>query len=188
MVGAAVSTNAEQPSRYSFSEPSSEWARAFARERERLEALLGSELVVVHHVGSTSVPGLAAKPIIDLVPVVHTVERFDGTLGDVLVKAGYRAWGAYGLPGRRFFTRDREGLRTHNLHAYAEGDPAIDRHRAFAAFLRIHEDLRREYEGLKRGLYRRHPADIEAYNQGKDRWIKRVELDALQWWRSEGRT
>ena len=65
------------PSRYSFSDYSLEWPAAFEREADSLRALLGDDLVEVHHIGSTSVPGLAAKPIIDLLPVVREVASLD---------------------------------------------------------------------------------------------------------------
>lgn len=174
------------PSKYTFAEYSPDWPAAFAREAERLRALLGDELVIAHHVGSTSVPGLAAKPIIDLLPLVRDIGRIDD-LAPRLVEAGYRAWGEYGLPGRRYFTRDDGEVRTHNVHIYQSGNPDTDRHLAFCAYLRGHEEARREYEALKREVYARHPADIGAYNDGKDAWIKRIEPIALAWYREQGR-
>ncbi|HEX4612641.1 MAG TPA: GrpB family protein [Urbifossiella sp.] len=175
----------EEPSRYTFSEYSTDWPAAFAAEAGRLRALLGAELAAVFHIGSTSVPGLAAKPVIDLLPLVRTLATVDDRT-PALRGAGYRDWGEYGLPGRRYFTRDRDGTRTHNVHVYRAGDPAVDRHLAFCAFLRYHEPARREYEALKRAVYARHPADIVAYNAGKDAWIKRVEAVALDWYRAAG--
>ena len=172
-------------SRYSFTEYSDEWPAAFTREAELLTALLGTEVVHVHHIGSTSVPGLAAKPIIDLLPLVRSIAKID-TRTPALVEAGYRAWGEYGLPGRRYFTRDRGEDRTHNVHIYQSDDPEVERHLAFCAFLRQDAARRREYEALKRDVYARYPADIEAYNDGKDAWIKRVEPLALEWYRRRG--
>ncbi len=170
------------PSLYTFSDYSTEWPIEFEREAERLRALLGGELIRVHHIGSTSVPGLAAKPVIDLLPLVRSVARIDD-LRPMLQAAGYEPWGEYGLPGRRFFTKDRDGYRTHNIHIYQPDNPDVERHLAFCAYLREHEQARREYEALKREVYARHPADIEAYNDGKDAWIKRLEPVALEWYR-----
>src|SRR5690242_5001551 len=96
----------ETPSRYTFSDYSADWPAAFEREAERLRRVLGDELVDVHHIGSTSVPGLAAKAIIDLLPLVRTLAAVDART-PALREAGYRDWGEFGLPGRRYFTRDR---------------------------------------------------------------------------------
>ena len=170
------------PSLYTFTEYSPDWPSEFRREAERLTGLLGDALVTVHHVGSTSVPGLAAKPIIDLLPLVRDLTVVDGHTA-MLQEAGYQAWGEYGLPGRRYFTRDRGAHRTHNVHIYQADNPDVDRHLAFCAYLRSHEQARREYEALKRAAYARHPADIGAYNDDKNDWIKQAEQVALSWYR-----
>lgn len=170
---------------YTFAEYSPEWPALFAQEAAQLKRLLGDELVRIYHIGSTSVPGLAAKPILDLLPVARQIERID-ELTPVLQAAGYKAWGEYGLPGRRFFTKDREdGYRTHNVHIYGDGDPDIERHLAFPAYLRYHEQVCREYEALKRQAYALHPADVMAYNNAKNDWIKRTEQEALIWYRKQ---
>jgi GrpB-like predicted nucleotidyltransferase (UPF0157 family) len=174
------------PSLYTFTDYSTDWPSAFETEAERLRALFGDELVAVHHIGSTSVPGLAAKPIIDLLPLVRSIAAVDDRT-PLLRAAGYRDWGEYGLSGRRYFTRDRGEVRTHNVHIYQFDDPAVDRHLAFCAYLRHHEPARQEYEALKRVVYARYPADIEAYNDAKDSWIKRTEPLALEWYRLRGR-
>jgi GrpB-like predicted nucleotidyltransferase (UPF0157 family) len=170
------------PSLYTFTNYSPDWPRRFEAEAERLRTLLGDELIDVHHVGSTSVPGLAAKPVIDMLPVVRDITRVD-ELTTTLQSAGYKAWGEYGLVGRRFFTKDTGEYRTHNIHIYQAGHPDVERHLALAAYLRAHEAVRREYEALKREVYALHPADIAAYNTGKDAWIKALEPVAIAWYR-----
>ena len=115
------------PSQYTFTDYSADWPLQFTREAERLKALLGDELIVVHHVGSTSVPGLAAKPIIDLLPLVRAITFIDQRTPS-LEEAGYKAWGEYGLPGRRYFTRDWGVYRTHNIHIYHVDNPGVERH------------------------------------------------------------
>jgi GrpB-like predicted nucleotidyltransferase (UPF0157 family) len=172
------------PSRYSFTDYSPDWPHEFRREAVRLKALIGEKLLTVHHIGSTSVPGLAAKPIIDVLPVVRNIEQVD-ELTPRFEGAGYKAWGEYGLPGRRYFSKDSDGYRTHNVHIYQEGNPEIERHLAFCAYLRSHESVRDEYEALKRAVFACHPSDIEGYMNGKDAWIKRIEGVALQWYRQE---
>ena len=172
------------PSRYMFVKYSPEWPFEFEREAESLRGIFDGEIVAIHHIGSTSVPGLDAKPIIDLLPLVHDISRVDGYT-DQMTAAGYRAYGEYGLPGRRYFTRDSGEYRTHNIHMYEVGDPAVLRHLAFCAYLRAYPDACLEYVGIKRAAYAQHPADIEAYNDAKDAWIKRTEKVALDWYRAQ---
>lgn len=172
------------PSLYTFSEYSPDWPREFEREASRLRGYFGDEIIEIHHVGSTSVPGLAAKAIIDLLPVVKEIEAAD-KLTPLLEKEGYRAWGEYGLAGRRYFSKDRNGYRTHNIHIYGEGNPDILRHVAFCAYLRAHEKERREYEALKRTLFTRYPADIDRYTDGKTKFITHLETVAIDWYKQK---
>ena len=172
------------PSRYTFTAYSNEWPLEFEREAKRLQVLLGEEIVSVHHIGSTSVPGLDAKPIIDLMPLVHNIIHID-TYKDRMIGAGYKAWGEYGLSGRRYFTKDAGEFRTHNIHVYALNDPAVPRHLAFCAYLRTHLDARREYVAIKRVAYLKHPADIDAYNDSKNAWIKSTEQLVLAWYQEQ---
>ncbi len=155
------------------------------RESARLRSLLGEALVSVHHIGSTAVPGLPAKPIIDLLPVAADLCSIDDCTS-LLEEAGYEAWGEYGLAGRRYFTKDSGGYRKHNLHVYERGHPCVERHIAFCTFLKHHDRLCEEYADLKREVYARHPADIMAYNDGKNAWIKRIEPRAIEWYRQAG--
>jgi len=172
------------PSCYTFTPYSSEWPREFAREADRLRALLGEEIVAIHHIGSTSVPGLDAKPIIDLLPLVHDIARIDGYT-ERMTAAGYKARGEYGLPGRRYFTKDAGEFRTHNIHIYACDHPEVTRHLAFRDYLRAHPTAQQEYVAIKRAAYAQHPADIQAYNDYKNDWIKRMEGVAMAWYQMQ---
>jgi GrpB-like predicted nucleotidyltransferase (UPF0157 family) len=171
------------PSLYTFSEYSPDWPLEFEREAARLRGYLHDAIVTIYHIGSTSVPGLAAKPVIDLMPVVSSIQMVD-ELTPHLEKEGYRAWGEYGLRGRRFFTRDRNNFRTHNIHIYPAGHPDIVRHLSFCAYLRHHDIERREYETVKRDAYAHHPANIQGYMDGKDGFIKRLEPIAMEWYKT----
>lgn len=170
------------PSLYTFCEYSADWPLEFEREAGRLRGYFKDEIITIHHIGSTSVPGLAAKPVIDLLPVIRDIKAAD-TLTPLLEKEGYRAWGEYGLTGRRFFTKDRNGYRTHNIHIYEEGNLDILRHVAFCAFLRAHPDTCKEYEAVKRIAYAKHPANIDAYNDAKNDWIKALETKTIEWFK-----
>ncbi len=156
------------------------WATAAAEEAARLRTALGDVLVAVHHVGSTSVPGLCAKPILDLLPVVRSVANLDERR-DALERLGFRSWGEYGLAGRRYFTLDdADGTRRVQLHCFEPTSPEIERHIAFRDYLRADPRAARDYEAEKRRCRDLHPADSHAYADAKSSWIERALPAALE--------
>ena len=159
------------------------WEEKFNREARLIEEILGGELVAIHHIGSTAVKGLAAKPIIDIMPVVKDVSRADG-FNARFEEIGYEAMGEFGLPGRRYF-RKGGARRTHQIHAYQyDNVHEITRHLAFRDYLRENAGVRAAYEELKLALAKKFPHDIGAYCDGKDDFIKRAEAEALRrYWR-----
>ena len=165
--------------------PDPGWRKGFEAEAVRLPSVFGENLVEMHHIGSTAVPGLAAKPIIDILPVVRDINLVDA-LNDALAALGYTARGEFGLPGRRYFTRDENGTRTHNVHVYGSGDPEVERHLAFRDYMAAHPDEARAYGRLKEELARRFPTDLDAYMDGKDAFVGERERRALSWKRETG--
>jgi GrpB-like predicted nucleotidyltransferase (UPF0157 family) len=101
---------------------------------------------------------------------------------------GYECLGEFGLAGRRYCRRNDPvtGKRAYQLHCYAEGWSDIDRHIAFAGYLRLHPLIAKEYEAEKVRAAALHPDNTFDYNDAKNDWIKRVEQDALRWWRARG--
>lgn len=159
------------------------WPAAFADEARQLRDILGDNAVRIFHIGSTSVPGLMAKPVIDILPVVRDLVRLDQCV-ERMAALGYEAKGEYGIPGRRFFYKGG-AHRTHHLHAFQYANTEhILRHVAFRDYLRSHPGVVADYAILKAQLAKRHPHDIEAYCDGKDGFVKQTEQAALQWhWR-----
>lgn len=156
------------------------WVDRFSEAAEELAVALGA-LASVHHIGSTAIPGLHAKPIIDLLVAAQDLDRVDART-PALEALGYEALGEYGLPGRRYFRRaDAAGERTHHVHVWRVGDPALLRHLAFRDYLLAHPGVAAEYGELKRRLAARHADDIQAYMDGKDAFVTAVEADALAW-------
>jgi GrpB-like predicted nucleotidyltransferase (UPF0157 family)/8-oxo-dGTP pyrophosphatase MutT (NUDIX family) len=153
------------------------WPALYRAEAACLGALLGDELVEIHHIGSTSVPGLAAKPIVDILPVVRDIERID-TWNDLLLALGYVPKGENGIPGRRFFSKDVAGVRRVHVHAFAAGHPEIARHLDFAAHLRAHPADAAAYADLKRELAQRFPNDTAAYTDAKSGFIRAIDARA----------
>jgi GrpB-like predicted nucleotidyltransferase (UPF0157 family) len=153
------------------------WPRLYQAEAASLAALLGDELAAIHHIGSTSVPGLLAKPIVDILPVVRQIERIDA-LNDLLLALGFVPKGENGIPGRRFFTKDVGGVRRVHVHAFAAGHPEIVRHLDFAAYLRAHPVDAQAYADLKRDLARRFPNDTVGYTDAKSEFIQAIDARA----------
>ncbi len=154
------------------------WPRRAAAEIRRLRRAFGANLVALEHIGSTSVPRLAAKPIIDILGEVRDITLVD-TCGAALAQLGYTARGEYGIPGRRYFFRAEGERHTHHLHVFAAGDAGLKRHRALRDYLRAHPAEAAAYGQLKLELAARFPADIEAYMDGKDAFVKAMEQRAL---------
>jgi GrpB-like predicted nucleotidyltransferase (UPF0157 family) len=148
--------------------------------------VLGSTVVVVHHIGSTSVPGLAAKPIIDLLPVVRDLDELD--LKRSLVESlGYSWYGELGITGRRYCAlSDGDGSRIAQLHFFTAESPQIVRHLAFRDYLRAHPEEARAYEYEKRRARDLFPNDSHAYTDEKAAWIERTQGEALAWFANLG--
>ena len=156
------------------------WPRLAARHAERLRAV-DATVLAVHHIGSTSVPGLAAKPIIDLMPIIASLADLDRERWRV-EQLGYDWQGELGIPGRRYCAlSDRAGLRVAQLHFFEAGSPQVRRHLAFRDYLRAHPAAARAYEAEKRRAQALHPDDSHAYNDAKDAWIRTAETEALNW-------
>lgn len=157
------------------------WASLAEVQIRELMHHLDQVVEAVHHVGSTAVPGLSAKPIVDLVAVVSSLDAFDRRRKDV-EGLGFVWRGEHGFPGRRYCIKaDRmTGRRLLHLHCYANGDPAIERYLAFRDLLRRRPDLALAYDGEKRRCQALHPDEPSAYHACKSDWIARTEAEALE--------
>ena len=157
------------------------WPRMFREEAAGIRQALGGCVVEIFHMGSTSVPGLAAKPVIDILPVVTSLEEADRRR-PWLEAMGYEWMGEWGIPGRRFLRKGGE-QRTHHLHIFSpQSEGEIRRHLAVPAYLRAHPQAALEYARLKTELAARFPRDIDGYCDGKDAFVKQLEREALRWW------
>ncbi|MBB4846247.1 GrpB-like predicted nucleotidyltransferase (UPF0157 family) [Paucibacter oligotrophus] len=152
-----------------------EWPQAFAAEAARLSGLMADEMLALHHIGSTAIPGISAKPIIDMLMVVRDVDALDRR-AQALLDQGYEAMGEYGIAGRRYFRKsDGAGRRSHHLHCFAAGSAEVGRHLAFRDYLRSHPDEAQAYGLLKQALAQRFADDEGArYVEGKTDFIRQV--------------
>ncbi|WP_027346145.1 GrpB family protein [Hamadaea tsunoensis] len=152
------------------------WAGQFAAERERLAAALGPWLdkAGIEHIGSTSVPGLAAKPIIDILCGVRDLATADAALGP-MAALGY-AHDDH-RPDALWFHRDVGGVRTHHVHLTEPGSPLWRERLAFRDALRRDPGLAATYAALKSGLAASE-VDVSAYTEGKRDFVVSVLRDA----------
>lgn len=124
-------------------------------------------------------PGLAAKPTLDLLAKVHCLDLV--TEAEKALEAlGYVARGAFGIKGRAFFVKGAPDP-THHLHVFPSGHPEIPRHLAIREYLKARPALAAQYAKLKSELANAHRHDIAGYQAGKSAWIRRVEQEALAW-------
>src|SRR5579862_3217593 len=132
-----------------------EWPHLFTKEAELIKDALGQNCIAIHHIGSTAVPGLSAKPVIDIIPVVKDILQVDKAIL-AMEKLGYEAKGEFGVPFRRYFQKAHH-LRTHHVHIFEEGNPEIERHIKFRDWMRTHDNDREAYAKLKLQLAQQFP-------------------------------
>ena len=148
------------------------WPHTFAALRDRLAPVLGELAVGIEHIGSTAVPGLAAKPIVDIDVVIRYAEDFE-EIAQRLAALGYRHLGDLGIVGREAF-RSPPHLPRHHLYVCASGAAPLRAHLALRDALRADPELATAYEGLKRELAERYRDDRDSYTEGKSTFITAV--------------
>lgn len=160
-------------------EYNSSWKEEFIKESKLIYDVMGNEILKIHHIGSTSIHGIFAKPIIDILIEVKDITNIDMYNND-LNKLGYIAKGEYGIEGRRFFLK---GLynRTHHVHIFETGNSEIERHLNFRDYMIEHPEDANHYGKLKRDLSIKFRYDIEGYCDGKDAFIKAIDKKAYEW-------
>ena len=161
------------------------WPQMFAEEALAISGILDGNLAAIYHIGSTAVPGLAAKPIIDIMPVVCDLKKVD-KVRKKFVELGYEYMGEFGIPGRRYMRKGGDD-RTHQVHIFERSDREnIVRHLAVRDYLIAHPQEAESYAALKRRLAALYPEDIGAYCDGKDAFVKALEEEALKWYSVPG--
>lgn len=152
----------------------------YTEEANKLREVFKDQLVEIHHIGSTAVPNLKAKPIIDIMPIVKDIDMVD-TFNERMSELGYEPLGELGIRGRRYFRKGGEN-RTHQVHVFQfDNEVEMARHLAVRDYLKAHNKDVLEYGRLKERLASEFPRDIEGYSAGKDDFVKNLEQKALQW-------
>jgi len=164
-----------------------DWGRIFETESKLVKEALGEITVAVHHIGSTAIPGICAKPIIDLLIEVTDIEKVD-LKNSEMESLGYEVMGEYGIPERRYFRKEnREGIRTYHIHMFKVATDQVTRHLAFRDYLIAHPKEAQKYSELKMKLARKFPTNIDGYIEGKNGFVQEIEQKALQWFKQSGR-
>jgi len=150
------------------------WKKDFEEIKAELMAVLDGLVLSVEHVGSTSVPGLAAKPIIDIDVVIEDTDCFE-KVKTALETIGYQHEGDLGIPDREAFKYDgKEHLRKHHLYVCAKDSDELKRHLSFRDYLRTHPDAVKEYGRIKEEGARLYPNDIDSYIEYKAPFIENI--------------
>jgi GrpB-like predicted nucleotidyltransferase (UPF0157 family) len=149
------------------------WPAMFERERANVAAALGPLAVIIEHVGSTAVPGLAAKPIIDLLIGARSLPEARAHGIAALQALGYTYVPEYRsfLPDELFFRKGVGGPWTHHLHVMEPSNPRWEHRLLFRDYLRAHPEAAQDYVTLKRRLAATCKDDIAAYRNGKDAFV-----------------
>jgi GrpB-like predicted nucleotidyltransferase (UPF0157 family) len=162
----------------------SNWPILFEQEKARLEGALGVHVLNIQHIGSTSVPGLGAKPIIDMLIAVRSLEEADAFCIRPIVEMGYEYVKEFEreTPQRRYFRKSNaEGVRTRHIHMVVVNSDWWVNHLLFRDFLRADGEARRAYESHKRALAEREWNDSNEYAQAKTDFILKMMEEARAW-------
>lgn len=150
------------------------WVQEFRQIKSYLLGFIQEKVLEIEHVGSTSVPGLAAKPIIDMDAVIESRDVLPEIIGQ-LKQAGYKYEGDLGINGREVFQEVRgSNFIRHHLYVCTENSKAYKEHISFRDYLRADEQVMNEYAQLKRDLARRYRYDVDSYCEAKTEFIQSI--------------
>ena len=152
----------------------SHWPTAFEQIAREVQAALGSLAVQIHHVGSTSVPGMSAKPIIDLDVEIQGTSVLPEVIAR-LAEIGYEHEGNLGIAGREAFRyEDKNHLMKHHLYVCPSDSAELKRHLTFRNYLRQHPESAKEYTAVKEEAARQYPDSIDDYISYKSACIEKI--------------
>ena len=161
-----------------LTEFSENWVQMFKNEGQFLKTIFGDEIIDFEHFGSTSIYGMKAKPVIDMMCIVKDIEKID-KFNEKMANLGYDVVGEWGITGRRLFRKGGEN-RTHHIHFYQFENPQIKRHLIFRDYLRSHPEEVARYSRFKEELTQRFDNTSE-YSPAKKTFVKEMEQQALLW-------
>ena len=149
------------------------WAEDFEIEAMTLRRIFGDLVLAIEHIGSTSVQGMAAKPIIDTLILVSDIAPVDD-FNQKMLQAGYQAMGEYVAAGARFFLKERDGVRLFNVHVFPEDHPHVKEMLDVRNYLRTHPEDAKHYGEFKTQLHRKYANDYQRYREEKNVYMKEM--------------
>jgi GrpB-like predicted nucleotidyltransferase (UPF0157 family) len=163
-----------------ISEYDPEWIHQFEHEAVLLQSVFGDTALSIHHIGSTAIPGIKAKPIIDILITTNDIHQVDALNAD-MGKLGYLIGGEFGLPGRRFYCKgDTEHCHYH-VHIYETSNPSVEMYLVFRDYMISHPDDAKAYEQLKTDLAKKYPNNRTPYTENKGMFIAEIFKKAGAW-------
>lgn len=154
------------------------WDAMFEEEAHFLKKIFGNLIITFEHIGSTSIKGMKAKPVIDMIAIVKEIGQVDH-FNEEMISYGYDSAGEWGIPGRRLFRKGGEN-RTHHIHFYEQGNPQIARHLIFRDYLKEHPEEAAKYSDFKEELAGQYSTTSE-YSPAKKDFVSEMEHRALKW-------
>ncbi len=167
--------------RYSLSEYDPAWPKLFKQYAATLQRILGDVIIEIHHLGSTSIPGMFAKPNIDIYILATSLDAVrDHT--EQIQTAGFTARGDYSNIGEEYFTLDSpSGERIASIHIFEGTDAVFRPYKNFRDYLIAHPKEKERYISLKQDLYKKYADDYPAYDEGKKALIQELVDKANAW-------
>ena len=149
------------------------WEKEYKKEEKLLKKLLKDEIIEIHHVGSTSIKGLMAKPIIDILIVIKSLNNIE-KIDKILSLYNYHNRGNQGIEDRIFFAKGSDDARTHYIHFTEPNSNTYYDLMYFKKYLEEHPNYLKEYCNLKKELAEKYSLDRKKYTEGKSDFIKNI--------------
>ena len=162
-----------------------DWHSLFETESKQIAIALAENVIAIHHIGSTSIETIYAKPIIDILVEVGSIAKVDEQNLSMQLLS-YQCMGEFGIKDRRFFLKDNPaGIRTYHIHVFEVNSTQITRHITFRDYLNVHLEDAQAYSTLKQTLAEKYPDDIDRYIAGKSEFIQEIDCQAAEWRRQQ---
>lgn len=156
------------------------WKVMFEEEIKILKTIFGDEIISFEHFGSTSIPGMKAKPVIDMMCIVNDIKKID-TYNEQMNSMRYDVVGEWGIEGRRLFRKGGDN-RTHHIHFYQFDNPQIERHLIFRDYLLANPKEANKYSQFKEELANKYDSTRD-YSPAKKVFVSAMEEEALAWYK-----
>lgn len=165
--------------KYTIEKYNPEWKKQFESETEILYPIFSDKAISIEHIGSTSVPGLAGKPTIDILITVENIKIAD-ELSEKIESIGYKNLGDYINQGSRLFVKEENNTRLVNLHVFATEHSHVKEMVDLRNYFRSHPEKMKEYNKLKFELVEKYPDDYDLYRKYKDEWMENLKKNIKQ--------